>query len=107
MVIMTKVAGVDVAEFSTHSLLANVKFIVPTWRLQPYFAPGVGAQKGDFDGEGILAALDDDHHQRDLGHHRQGEHGSFASCRGKAPLDIVWRLGQPGMSRWYRNELRT
>jgi len=39
-------------------------------------------------------------------HHRQGEHGSFASCRGKAPLDIVWRLGQPGMSRWYRNELR-
>jgi hypothetical protein len=40
-------------------------------------------------------------------HHRKGEHGSFASCRGKAPLDIVWRLGQPGMSRWYRNELRT
>jgi hypothetical protein len=39
-------------------------------------------------------------------HHRQGEHGTFASCAGTAPLDVVWGLGHPEFRTWYRNELR-
>ncbi|HEY3175549.1 MAG TPA: HNH endonuclease signature motif containing protein, partial [Candidatus Polarisedimenticolia bacterium] len=27
-------------------------------------------------------------------HHQCGEHGGLASCRGQAPLDVVWRLGR-------------
>jgi hypothetical protein len=39
-------------------------------------------------------------------HHRQGEHGAFAHCRGKAPLDVVWRLGTKDVGVWYRNEVK-
>jgi len=39
-------------------------------------------------------------------HHRQGEHGDLARCRGKAPLDVVWRLGHSALAVWYRNERR-
>jgi hypothetical protein len=39
-------------------------------------------------------------------HHRLGEHGTVASCRGEAPLGIVWGLGESGMREWYRNERR-
>jgi len=39
-------------------------------------------------------------------HHYQGEHGELASCRGKAPLGILWRLGKKELGVWYRNERR-
>jgi hypothetical protein len=39
-------------------------------------------------------------------HHHQGEHGFLARCRGQAPLDVVWRLGERAIGRWYRNERR-
>ena len=39
-------------------------------------------------------------------HHKRGEHGELASCRGKAPLGIVWRLGKKDLAVWYRNERR-
>jgi hypothetical protein len=39
-------------------------------------------------------------------HHYQGEHGELASCRGKAPLGILWRLGKKELAVWYRNERR-
>ncbi len=39
-------------------------------------------------------------------HHQRGEHGGLASCRGTAPLDIVWRLGRKDLAVRYRNELR-
>jgi hypothetical protein len=39
-------------------------------------------------------------------HHRLGEHGTAASCRGEAPLGIVWGLGESGLRQWYRNERR-
>jgi len=39
-------------------------------------------------------------------HHLRGEHGELASCRGKAPLGILWRLGRKGLAVWYRNERR-
>jgi hypothetical protein len=39
-------------------------------------------------------------------HHHQGEHGEFAKCRGKAPLDVIWRLGRPELATWWRNERR-
>jgi hypothetical protein len=39
-------------------------------------------------------------------HHYQGEHGELASCRGKAPLGILWRLGRKALAVWYRNERR-
>ena len=54
----TTFLGEEVATSSTHSLLANAKLIVPTWRLQPYLALGIGAQHGDFDGRAILERLD-------------------------------------------------
>jgi hypothetical protein len=38
-------------------------------------------------------------------HHQKGEHGTLASCEGKAPLEITWRIGLPRVT-WYRNELR-
>ncbi|HEU4400678.1 MAG TPA: HNH endonuclease signature motif containing protein, partial [Candidatus Polarisedimenticolia bacterium] len=37
-------------------------------------------------------------------HHQRGEHGDLASCRGTAPLGILWRLGRKDLSSWYRNE---
>ena len=39
-------------------------------------------------------------------HHYRGEHGELASCRGKAPLGILWRLGKKDLGVWYRNERR-
>jgi hypothetical protein len=39
-------------------------------------------------------------------HHRLGEHGGLASCRGVAPLAFVWRLGHPDLASWYLNERR-
>ena len=41
-----------------------------------------------------------------LFHHMQGEHGGLARVRGRAPLDLVWRLGAPGLDEWFRNERR-
>jgi len=37
-------------------------------------------------------------------HHQRGEHGSLASCSGKAPLGVKWRLGHDDVAEWYRNE---
>jgi hypothetical protein len=39
-------------------------------------------------------------------HHLRGEHGGLARCRGRAPLDVVWRLGTTRLGTWYRNEKR-
>jgi len=39
-------------------------------------------------------------------HHQRGEHGGLASCRGRAPLGIDWRLGRAENGVWYRNERR-
>jgi hypothetical protein len=39
-------------------------------------------------------------------HHQQGEHGNFARVRGKAPLDVIWRLGASDLGSWFRNERR-
>lgn len=39
-------------------------------------------------------------------HHGLGEHGELASCRGTAPLGVVWRLGRADCARWYFNERR-
>ena len=39
-------------------------------------------------------------------HHHQGEHGQLVKCRGKAPLDVIWRLGEPELGTWWRNERR-
>jgi hypothetical protein len=39
-------------------------------------------------------------------HHYLGEHGELASCCGKAPLGILWRLGKKDVGVWYRNERR-
>ncbi|HEY3174554.1 MAG TPA: hypothetical protein VGK94_02200, partial [Candidatus Polarisedimenticolia bacterium] len=39
-------------------------------------------------------------------HHQCGEHGGLASCRGQAPLDVVWRLGRQDVGTWWRNEVR-
>ncbi len=39
-------------------------------------------------------------------HHLRGEHGGLASCRGRAPLGVVWRLGRRETGVWYRNERR-
>jgi hypothetical protein len=39
-------------------------------------------------------------------HHYLGEHGELATCRGKAPLGILWRLGKKDLGVWYRNERR-
>ena len=38
--------------------------------------------------------------------HQQGEHGGLASCRGTAPVGILWRLGRDGQGGFYRNERR-
>jgi len=40
-------------------------------------------------------------------HHQRGEHGGLASCRGSAPLGIVWRLGRDGIGGEFLNERRT
>jgi len=38
------------------------------------------------------------------GHHRMGEHGDLARVRGKAPLDVIWRLGKGKLMAFYKNE---
>jgi hypothetical protein len=39
-------------------------------------------------------------------HQHRGEHGGLASCRGRAPLGIVWRLGRRDLATFHRNQLR-
>ena len=39
-------------------------------------------------------------------HHQCGEHGVLASCKGRAPLGVVWRLGRDGMGGAFQNERR-
>jgi hypothetical protein len=39
-------------------------------------------------------------------HHQRGEHGGPASCRGKAPLHVLWRLGREDVAMSYLNERR-
>jgi hypothetical protein len=39
-------------------------------------------------------------------HHRRGEHGDLARCRGQAPLGVLWRLGRKEVGVWFRNERR-
>jgi hypothetical protein len=39
-------------------------------------------------------------------HHQLGVHGELARCRGRAPLQVTWRLGKEGLECWYRNEVR-
>jgi hypothetical protein len=39
-------------------------------------------------------------------HHQRGEHGGLASCRGKAPLNVMWQLGRRDVAVRYRNERR-
>ena len=39
-------------------------------------------------------------------HHLRGEHGLLASCRGRAPLGLLWRLGREDVAEWYMNERR-
>jgi opacity protein-like surface antigen len=46
--------GADVADFDSHSIYGNFKFIVPTWRIHPYLAIGPGAQYGKFNGKGLV-----------------------------------------------------
>ena len=37
-------------------------------------------------------------------HHHLGEHGQFASCRGTAPLGLVWELGVEGIGGRFKND---
>ncbi len=39
-------------------------------------------------------------------HHHQGEHGTLARFRGRAPLDVLCQLGDQGLGMWWRNERR-
>jgi len=39
-------------------------------------------------------------------HHQQGEHGTLARFRGRAPLDVLCQLGDQGLGMWWRNETR-
>jgi hypothetical protein len=39
-------------------------------------------------------------------HHALGEHGHLASCRGEAPLGVLWVLGREGVGGAFRNERR-
>ena len=39
-------------------------------------------------------------------HHQHGEHGGLACCRGRAPLDLEWRLGRNSVGGRFRNERR-
>jgi hypothetical protein len=39
-------------------------------------------------------------------HHQQGEHGTLARFRGKAPLDVRCRIGDREVGTWWRNERR-
>ena len=37
-------------------------------------------------------------------HHQRGEHGDLMTCRGEAPLALVWRMGRSGRGGDYENE---
>jgi 5-methylcytosine-specific restriction endonuclease McrA len=37
-------------------------------------------------------------------HHQEGEHGALASCRGRAPLGIIWSLGERGIGGRFQND---
>jgi len=39
-------------------------------------------------------------------HHQQGEHGTLARFRGKAPLGVLCRIGDREVGTWWRNERR-
>jgi hypothetical protein len=39
-------------------------------------------------------------------HHLRGEHGLLASCTGRAPLGVRWRLGREDVAQWWMNERR-
>jgi hypothetical protein len=39
-------------------------------------------------------------------HHHRGEHGLLASCTGRAPLGVIWRLGREDLAEWWCNERR-
>jgi hypothetical protein len=41
-----------------------------------------------------------------LFHHLRGEHGELATCRGRSPLGVTWRLGPRTLARHFRNERR-
>jgi opacity protein-like surface antigen len=55
----TELDGIEVSRHSFHSILFNAKFILPIWRIQPYFIVGGGPQQGSFDAKGGLAASDE------------------------------------------------
>ena len=37
-------------------------------------------------------------------HHQEGEHGNYASCRGTAPLGLIWSMGAGGIAGRFKNE---
>jgi hypothetical protein len=53
-------------------------------------------------------AVDDDDNQVTLcwHHHHEGVHDGRLHLRGRAPLDLTWRLGRPGEGSWFRNDRR-
>jgi hypothetical protein len=55
MSIIETLTGSEIANTNFHSLLANLKFILPIKRFQPYIAIGGGAQHGEVAGRGVLA----------------------------------------------------
>jgi opacity protein-like surface antigen len=46
--IKAELDGIEFANSTNHALLANFKFILPSWRLHPYIGIGLGAQYGSF-----------------------------------------------------------
>ena len=52
------ILGVQVAERDLHSFVANLKFMLPFWRIHPYFLLGPGVQYGAFNGTGLLDPFD-------------------------------------------------
>ncbi|HYV20038.1 MAG TPA: DUF222 domain-containing protein [Verrucomicrobiae bacterium] len=39
-------------------------------------------------------------------HHQRGEHGGLLSIRGRAPIDLIWRLGRSDVATRYRADKR-
>jgi opacity protein-like surface antigen len=54
----TEVLGVEVGNTDLHSVLVNLKFILPIWRIHPYFTLGPGVQYGNFNGFGPADPFD-------------------------------------------------
>ena len=48
--------GTTLFDYTTHTITANLKFVVPTWRFQPYLLLGVGAQHFDLDAPATVEA---------------------------------------------------